>query len=267
MAQDWDFNGRNSNQDGFAGAACTGDAGGEATPAACTAWVSLLPDAAEDRLSEAEQTALDRHLALCPQCTEELADAKRGAAWLGLLKGHAPEPSPALLSSILAKTSGLRGAEAGLSPWIDLEGEPALVPVIMLPLIATLGQPATPEEPSGQPSLAERLGRWFGLGNGFAPALQPRLTMTAAMAFLSICLTLNLLGLPDRTLHAQTFHTPTFHTQTLRPMGLQRTVADKRATLVRTFEGIRVVYRVESRMNEWLTASAAPNDAPWTAQR
>ena len=245
MAQNWDL-----EQDEFAWRECPGAPESEAMPA-CAAWAALLPEAAEDLLSEAEQTALDRHLALCPHCTEELADAKRGAAWLGLLKGHAPEPSPALLSSILAKTSGLAHWQSRISDETSFAGEPAFASGFMPPPTAAFGHS------SGRPRLSERLRAWFGVGDGFGPALQPRLTMTAAMAFLSICLTLNLLGLPGRTLHAQT----------LRPMGLQRTVADKKATLVRTFEGIRVVYRVESRVNEWLTASAAPNDTPWPANR
>ena len=247
MAKPWDSNDRNETE--LARRTRTGEV--EETmpvlPAACAAWASLLPDAAEDLLSEAEQTALNSHLSLCAHCREKLADAKRGAAWLGLLKGHAPEPSSALLHSILAKTSGLGEVQNVFSPEASPAGEPAFAYGIVSAQTSALD--ATP----GRLSLFERLGRWLGLGHEFAPSLQPRLTMTAAMAFLSICLTVNLLGLPDRTLHAQT----------LRPVGLQRTVAEKRATLVRTFEGIRVVYRVESRMNGWLTASAAPHSAPW----
>ncbi len=263
---------RNSHDSDFAAGL---DHGLDARPAACAAWASLLADAVEDLLSETEETALNGHLAGCAQCAEELADARRGAAWLGLLKGHAPEPSPALLNSILAKTREMAGME-GFGEFEEAQaGLPAgtLVPE---KFTLTLGKDTLPTDngaqPSGRISFWERLGRWFGSGGEFAPALQPRLTMTAAMAFFSICLTLNLLGLPDRTLHAQTFGVQNFgvqifNVQTLRPMGLQRTVSNKKATLVRTFEGIRVVYRVESRVNEWLTASATPDNAPWPATR
>lgn len=101
------------------------------------------------------------------------------------------------------------------------------------------------------------MGLWFGAGGQYVPALQPRLAMTSAMAFFSICLTLNLLGFSFHSVRAEA----------LRPAGIQRTVSDTSATLVRSFEGIRVVYQVESRVNEWRTASTAGNDAPLNNNR
>ena len=81
----------------------------------------------------------------------------------------------------------------------------------------------------------------MGLGHGgWAALVQPRLAMTGAMAFFSICVTLNLLGVSVDQLNAQT----------LRSGGLHRTVADTGASLIRSIQGLRVVYRVESRVSE-----------------
>lgn len=232
------------NRDQFAG----GEKNRERKPAACLAWAELLPDAAEGLLSEAEAQALDTHVAVCPACAQELADARRGVAWLGLLKDHTPEPPAALLGNILALTTGTE--------------EPALVPVtaatpipsgVLIPV-----QPAVAaQEARGFAGFRIRLSRWLGVNTVYVPALQPRLAMTAAMAFFSVCVTLNLLGVPVQNLHAET----------LRPAGLQRKVADKGASLLRSFQGIRTVYRVESRVNEWLTASAPQDEAPANSGR
>jgi hypothetical protein len=181
------------------------------------------------------------HIAGCPGCAQELADAQRGAAWLGLLKSQAPEPPADLLGNILARTVGQQGLVAELAP---------------VPLPSSGYLPAGAPEPR-QAGFRGKLGRWLGLDTAFVPALQPRLTMTAAMAFCSVCLTLNLLGISVHSLQAESF----------RPAGLQRAVADKGATLVRSFEGIRTVYRVESRVNEFLSASSGQGEAPLGSNR
>ena len=86
---------------------------------------------------------------------------------------------------------------------------------------------------------------WSGL-------LQPRLAMTAAMAFFSICLTLNLLGFSVRQLDAQT----------LRNGGINRTVANTGASLARSIHGLKVVYRVQAQVNEMRTDLPDPGIAP-----
>jgi hypothetical protein len=64
--------------------------------------------------------------------------------------------------------------------------------------------------------------------------------MTAAMAFFSIALTLNLTGVRLRDLRASNF----------TPSALKRTVADMNASATRKFENNRAVYQVESRLSE-----------------
>ena len=229
---------------------------GERVPQGCAPWAMLLPDAAEGLLSEAEQAALDRHLIGCAGCARELTDAQRGAAWLALLKVHNPEPPPDLLGSILARTTGGEAPFAQTS-LVTGSGE-AFVPGTHALQAWPASWPATIPVPaeSSLPSFVGQLSRWLGMQGAATPALQPRLAMTSAMAFFSICLTLNLLGFSVRNLHAEA----------LRPAGLQRTVADTGASLVRSFEGIRMVYRVESRVNQWRTATAPPSEAPLQTQ-
>ena len=209
----------------------------------CADWDALLPDAAEDLLGEAETKALALHLADCPSCEAELAAARRGAAWLSLLKSHLPEPSHDLVAGILARTTGA----PTLAETVAAELLPAPVPAWSAPMVPSAGALAGGDAGSMRGWMA----RWFGLESYGVPALQPRLTMTAAMAFLSICLTLNLLGISGMQLHAQDLHA----------IRLQRTMAGKGANVLRSLQGIRVVYRVESRVNDWLTASNALDPA------
>lgn len=193
---------------------------------ACTAWSMLLPDAADGLLNDPEQRALDQHLAGCPACSQELAEAQRGQAWLTVLKDHEPDLPPTFLAGILAQTTG--AAETGVFL-------PPLAPVpVFLPVQA---EPAPVWAGEGVRS-------WFGSGQGlWSDLLQPRLAMTAAMAFFSICLTLNLLGFSVRQLDGQT----------LRNGGLHRTVANTEDSLERTIHGVKVVYRVQAQVNEMRT--------------
>lgn len=228
---------------------------GDGAARACAAWEALLPDAAEDLLVEEEQKALDAHVRTCPACAWELADAQRGAAWLALLKDHVPQPPATLLSSILITTSGADLRAHPVAPTFPAE-IPASFPVLT-PIVASI--PSSISSFKGANSgIWQRFERWLGFGDsGLSSALHPRLAMTSAMAFFSICLTLNVLGVSVRNLHVDS----------LRPAGLQRTVADRSAFLVRSFEGNRVVYRVESRVNEWRTASTAQGDPPLAGRR
>ena len=84
-----------------------------------------------------------------------------------------------------------------------------------------------------------KLGEMFSLGNA-GMMLQPRLAMTAAMAFFSLALTLNLMGVRVHNLRVADF----------TPNGIRRNLADAGASASRQFENMRVVYQMESRMNE-----------------
>ena len=70
--------------------------------------------------------------------------------------------------------------------------------------------------------------------------LQPRLAMTAAMAFFSIALTLNLTGVRLSDLRASDF----------KPSSIMRSASQAKASVVRNFDNLRVVYELESRVRD-----------------
>jgi len=227
-----------------------GQSGDDGTCARCEA---MLADAVDGTLSADDQEFFDRHMAGCGLCSQQLADARRGAAWLEMLRTPAPEPPAALLERILAQTS--------LSQTIGEPGQ--IVPIGMQPFPgASLAQPQ-----DGSPALAHgyALGGQAAYGNvipfprravaavrtsSFGQImLQPRLAMTAAMAFFSIALTMNLTGIHPLSLRASD----------LQPSSLKRDYHDANARIVRYYEGLRVVYELESRVHD--LQSANDNDA------
>ena len=191
-------------------------------PAACAVCEAMLPDAVDGALSAAEQQAFDRHVATCVECSAELA----------MLKGNAPEPPPALLERILAGTTGT-------SPLLRDEAAHEWGTQVV----------AAPSRGGWGARLAAariKLAEVFSVDRASA-IFQPRLAMTAAMAFFSIALTLNLLGVRLSDVRAANF----------TPSALRRTVADTGASVSRTFQNNPMVYRVESRVSE-LRSDDAP---------
>jgi anti-sigma factor RsiW len=183
----------------------------------------MCPEAVDGTLTEVERRVFEQHVAGCEACAQEYAEAQRGAAWLGVLKGHAPEPPKALLERILAETTGASPAADAI---------PELVPAIPVP-----GRTAAPAWALS--SVLRRVTEVFRIETG-RTTFQPRLAMTAGMAFLSIALTLNMAGVRLSSLRASDF----------TPTGLRRNVADVGATVARNFQNLRVVYQVESRVSE-----------------
>ncbi len=199
---------------------------------ACIVCEAMLPEAVDGLLSESEQSAFDKHVAGCVECARELAEARRGAAWLSMLKSQAPEPPAGLLAKILAETTGAAQHAAC----------PVAAPAVFVPA-STFVIPVVNEPRKGF------AGQWSALRNlwdGWLAAessrvsFQPRLAMTAAMAFFSIALTLNLTGVRLRDLRASNF----------TPSALKRTVADLDASATRRFQNNRAVYQLESRLSE-----------------
>ena len=204
----------------------------DSKPTECAVFEAMCPEAVDGTLSAAEQRAFDKHVAGCVVCAQELAEAQRGAAWMAMLKGHAPEPPAALLQKILAETTGA-GAQV-------LAAMPASAP-----LPATIepsrrwGTQGIAARPSQWASFRAKLSEVFSMDTA-RMTFQPRLAMTAAMAFFSIALTLNMAGVRLRDLRAGM----------LRPSSLRQTVADAGATATRSFQNLRVVYEVESRVSD-----------------
>ena len=189
----------------------------------CLACDEMLADALDGTLSEADQAWFDAHVSTCAECSQHLADAQRGAAWLEMLKSPRPEPSAQLMERILAETSGQfsdqpSGSFAFPAAFPELQPAAALPPVRRARIL-----------PFRMP-----------LPRFTAPWLEPRLAMTAAMAFFSVALTLNLTGVKLDQLHASD----------LKPTNLKRTYYEANAQVSRYYENLRVVHVMESRVED-----------------
>lgn len=223
--------------------------------ASCAQCEAMLTDAIDGTLSAADKAAFDRHIETCDICSQMLADAQRGAALLGMLKQFRPEPSVTLLDRILAQTSGIQAASsaqanasdadaASLSIVSGANGQLAAIGpvtgVISLPasIPGALGAFAGP----GAKVLpfTSRVAKGFNLRSFGHAMLQPRLAMTAAMAFFSVALTLNLTGVHLNELRAND----------LKPANLKRNLYESGAHMVRYYDNLRVVYELESRVHD-----------------
>jgi Putative zinc-finger len=209
---------------------------------ACTECEAMLADALDGTLGVEEQAQFDGHVAHCVECSQMLADARRGAAWVEMLKTPRPEPQAALLERILTATSNGLGAADGRL----MDGLRLVQPV---PVAAAMS--------TGMPRYGNVLpfrSRFLGaVRSSFVSTLmQPRLAMTAAMAFLSLALTMDLTGVRLQD----------FKVSDLRPANLERSYYDVNARVVRYYEGLRVVDELESRVRDLEQVSDGDEQAP-----
>jgi hypothetical protein len=236
-------------------------------PQHCAQCEAMLSDALDGTLSAADQATFDLHLVGCPSCSVLLADAQRGAAWMEMLKSPRPEPPVNLMERILAQTSGQAIAEAANA---------AKPPIILgsndrLRTPNTLHGPTLVSPSTLQPSFASsnvlpfRTRIVHGFSSLGRTMLQPRLAMTAAMAFFSIALTLNLTGVRITSLRASD----------LKPSSLQRSYYQAKQKVFQYSDNLRVVYELESRVRDLQRSSdddgsrntPAPQNNPATDQQ
>jgi hypothetical protein len=227
----------------------------------CAQCEAMLADALDGTLSAADQTIFDLHMIGCASCSAMLADARRGAAWMEMLKSPRPEPPTALLERILAETCG---SSASASPETQahslrhpstLLGRPTLVPPS-----GQMTQPAAAFGSAKVLPFRSRIVSAFHLRSIGHTLLQPRLAMTAAMAFFSIALTLNLTGIRLSDIHASDF----------KPSSIMRSAYQAKARVVRYSDNLRVVYELESRVRDLQrstdsdssTSTPAPQNSP-----
>jgi len=231
----------------------------------------MLSDALDGTLSATDQATFDLHLVGCPSCSAMLADAQRGAAWMEMLKSPRPEPSAALLDRILAQTTGQNSktsTEAATSIVLGptdylrtqntILGRPTLVTAPGTPIQSAAAYSSTKVLP-----FRSRIAS-FKLSSIGHTLLQPRLAMTAAMAFFSIALTLNLTGVRLTDIRAND----------LKPSSILRSCYEAKARVVRYSDNLRVVYELESRVrdlqrstdNDGTSSTPAPQNDPSAAQ-
>ncbi|HZP05664.1 MAG TPA: zf-HC2 domain-containing protein [Terracidiphilus sp.] len=188
------------------------------TSPACGQWETLLADALDGLLSPADEATFAAHMAACPACTALFEEARRGREWLEFLSPE-PEVPAGLVDKILAHT-GPRHAAA-----LPLAGD-------MLPAVpGVLAMPAPRWQRPG----------FMGFVQRFA---EPRLMMTAAMAFFSIALTLNITGVRLTSLRLSD----------LRPSAIrsfmERQLTMASVPIIRYYDHLRFVYEVETKMRE-----------------
>jgi hypothetical protein len=191
---------------------------------ACGHWETLLADALDGLLRPEDEATFTSHMAACNSCTALFEQSRRGREWLEFLSPD-PEIPEGLLDKILAATGPGQVAGYGI---VTAEGAAAL-----------------PMPPVWQqkPGFMARIRRFA----------EPRLMMTAAMAFFSITLTLNLTGVRLSDLRLSD----------LRPSAL-RSIMERQLTvastpIIRYYDHLRLVYEVQSRMRELRRNSQGEN--------
>lgn len=221
----------------------------------CAQFEAMLADAVDGSLTAEERAAFDLHLVGCAACSDLLANAKRGAAWMEMLRQQRPEPPAAMLERIFAQTSGARMG-GGRVPGIEAVSSGGIAGDAALGI--AMGPAGVLEPISGASAVSNLLPfrkrdvRRFDLRAVGHTLLQPRLAMTAAMAFFSIALTLNLTGV----------RLSEFQISDLKPSSLKRSLYAVDAHVVRYYTNLRVVYELESRVRDLQRSSE--DDPPAT---
>jgi len=174
----------------------------------CTEFDALLTDAI-DGVLQGEQLALfEQHRDSCATCKALFAEVSAGADFLGSLNDV--EPPRYLMHNILAATSGV-ASEA----------------VVTLP----------------KRSLWERLR--YDIRPILAPAFSARFAMSAATAFFSLTLVMNMTGLRPSD---------------LKPRNIEHKFYSSQAKILKYYENMRVVYEFESRVRDLRRATSGTED-------
>ncbi|HEV2324480.1 MAG TPA: zf-HC2 domain-containing protein [Terracidiphilus sp.] len=191
----------------------------------CGRWETLLTDALDGLLRPEDEAAFTAHMAVCPGCAALFEEARRGREWLEFLSPE-PEIPEGLLDRILAQTGPGQVAGYGLVT------EGAAV--------------AAMPHPWQRPGFVGHVRRYA----------EPRLLMTAAMAFFSIALTLNLVG----------FKFTEVRLSDLRPSAVRSLVTRRIVTasipIIRYYDHLRFLYQVESSMRQAAPSEGQSQAAP-----
>lgn len=191
----------------------------------CTQAESMLLDAADGLLLPDEQTHFELHLADCLACSKLYADVRQGSAWMEVLKEAPPVPPSDLVARILLKTSG----DVAASTEFRAQSSHAA---------SLLGDGRSKALPFHvPPHLLQSRTRTQRM---VYAVVQPRFAMTAAMAFFSLALTLNLAGVRLSAISASD----------LKPTNLKKKFWAANSRVVQYYDNLRVVYELESRVHE-----------------
>jgi hypothetical protein len=196
----------------------------------CDEWENLIADALDGTLTAADAAAFARHQGECTLCAQMLKETQQGKAWIEYLTVE-PEVPADLLKKILARTSDR----------LELGDASAVAPGAPLPVRAVPARSA-----------------WHRVMLPVVrQAFEPRLMMTAAMAFFSIALTLNLTGIKLTEVRAAD----------LSPSRVRATLTRQyystNEQVMKYYENLRLVYEMEARVRELRrTTEAVPSSRP-----
>ena len=221
----------------------------------CAAVELLWVEAAEGTLASTVAEKLRAHTSECASCREKISQARKGREWLLMLKLEPLIPPSDLVAKILARTTG--AGETAHPRWstpkIPVDTDTRTADRYSLPGYSFPDSETAPV--SGEIAAENE-----GLGGDRIPAIpmwqrpsvvllrktvfEPRLALVAAMAFFSISLTLNLVGVKLTS----------FRASDLEPQAMRRAVtrqyAQANARVVHYYENLRIVYEVESRVHQ-----------------
>jgi hypothetical protein len=178
----------------------------------CVEFEALLAEALDATLHGATLAAFEAHQKSCPACAAMYQEAAAGMHWMKGLEDI--EPPKSLVHNILAQTIGTV-AEANIKP-----------------------------APVGETWLDRLKAK---ISPVFAPVVTPRFAMSFGMAFFSITMLANIVGL----------HMSDLKHVDMSAKGIQKTYYSTQARAVRYYENIRLVYEIESRVRD-LRRSATP---------
>ena len=197
---------------------------------ACGQWETLLAEALDGLLKPEDEATFTAHMAACPTCAALYEEARKGREWLEFLSPE-PEAPAGLLEKILAHTGPGHAAGAG---WAG-----QALPVAIGTAAGTATVPAFVPPVWQQPGFFARM----------RSNVQPRLLMTAAMAFFSIALTLNMTGVRLADIHLTGLRLADLRPQAVRSY-MERQLTMASVPIVRYYDHLRFVDEVESRVRE-----------------
>ena len=174
----------------------------------CTEFEALLAEAVEGVLSAPSMGRFQTHAQACATCGPRFAEALTGLEWLASLEEV--EPPAHMVRNILLATTGTAGELLASEGW------------------------------SG------RIRRWTeSLGMpGLRVVFQPRFAMSFGMAFFSVSLLLNVMGVSLRDVHMSD----------LRPSNLQRSALQQyyetSARVEKYYDNMKLVQELQARVRE-----------------
>jgi len=190
---------------------------------ACGQWEIFLADALDGLLKPEDEVTFDAHKAVCPACASLYEEARKGREWLEFLSPE-PEVPAGLLARILAVTG----------PGQALGNNLATAGGNVLPIhSASISAPAWQ-----RPGMMAHLRRFA----------EPRLMLTAAMAFFSIAMTLGLTGVRFSGPWLSGMRPGTLPSEARSFLERRFTMAS--TPIIRYYDHSRLVYEVQTRMRE-----------------